>query len=84
MVIWGTEENLILKNVSVVKDRFFSATAIEEMHDYIEPLLRNRSNNVILHGGKNNTSREPFLEKILALKSFIGRGGKAWLWHHYF
>ena len=47
------------------------------MHDYTEPLLKNRSNNVILHGDKNNKSREPFLEKILALKSFIGRGGKA-------
>ena len=52
------EENLISKKYRLVKMRPFTGATIEEMHDYIKPLLKKRTVNVILHIGTDNTPRE--------------------------
>ena len=52
----------------------FSGATIEDMHDYIKPLLKKRPKNIVLHIGTNSTTNEPsriVLDKYLSLKAFV-------------
>ena len=52
------EENLISKKYRVVKMRPFTGTTTEKIHNYIKPLLKKQTVNVILRVGTDNTPRE--------------------------
>lgn len=57
-----------------VKVRPLPGAVIKDVHDYVKSPLKKRSDNVILHVGTHNISREVawfVLDTILALKSFI-------------
>ena len=57
-----------------VKVRSFPGALIDDMYDYVKPLLKKRPDRIILHIGTNNCLNEPsrqILDKILKLKSFI-------------
>ena len=47
---------------------------MDDMYDYIKPLLKKCPDNILLHVGNNNTVNEPskmVLEKLLNLKKYI-------------
>ena len=51
-----------------VKVRFFPGSSIEDMYDYLKPLLKKVPKTIILHVGTNNCVNESFnivLDKIL-------------------
>ena len=65
---------MISKKGRVVKVISFSGARIEDMYDYLKPILKKCPDNIILHVGTNNAAREPaktVSDKILSLKSFI-------------
>ena len=52
----------------------FPGATIEDMYDYIKPLLKKCPKNIILHIGTNNTVNDTsriVLDKILSLKAFV-------------
>ena len=52
----------------------FPGATIEDMYDYIKPLLKKCPKNIILHIGTNNTVHDTsriVLDKILSLKAFV-------------
>ena len=52
----------------------FPGATIEDMYDYIKPLLKKCPKNIILHIGTNNTVNDTsriVLDKLLSLKAFI-------------
>ena len=54
--------------------KFFPGATIEDMHDYIKPLLKKCPKNIILHIGTNNTVNETsriVLDKLFSLKAFV-------------
>ena len=68
------EERGIAKRDRKVKVKIFPGATIDDMHDYIKPLLKKCPDNIILHVGTNNTVNEPskiVLGKLLDLKKFI-------------
>ena len=69
----GIEERTIPKRDRKVKVKNFPGATIDDMHDYIKPVLKKCPDN-ILHVGNNNTVNGPFkkvLDKLLRLKKFI-------------
>ena len=69
----GIEERRIAKRDRNVKVKIFLGATINDMYDYIMPLLKKCPDN-ILHVGTNNTVNEPskiVLGKLLDLKKFI-------------
>ena len=57
-----------------IKVKSFPGATIEDMYDYIKPLLRKYPKNMILHIGTNNTINDTsriVLDKILSLKAFV-------------
>ena len=60
-IVSGTEENRILRQWRKVKVKSFPHATIEDMYDYIKPLLNKCPKNIILHTGTkkpvNETSR---------------------------
>ena len=70
----GTEERRISKRDREVKIKNFPGATIDDMYDYIKPLLKKCPDNIILHVGTNNMINEPSkmaLDKLLNLKKFI-------------
>ena len=70
----GTEERKISKRDRKVKVKNFPGATINDMYDYIKPILKKRPDNIILHVRTNNTVNEPskiVLGKLLGLKKFI-------------
>ena len=57
-----------------IKVRVFPGATVDDMYDFLKPLIGKSPKNIILHVGTNNTSNETsrsVLNKLLALKSFI-------------
>ena len=73
-IITGVDERMISRKGRVVKVRYFSGATIEDMYDYLKPILKKCPDNIILHVGTNNAAREPaktVFDKLLSLKSFV-------------
>ena len=73
-MIAGVNETMISRKGRVVKVRPFSGPTIEDMYDYLKPILKKCPDNIILHVGTNNAARESprvVFDKLLSLKSFI-------------
>ena len=69
----GIEKRAISKRDRKVKLKNFPGAKIDDMYDYIKPLLK-KCPNIILHVGTNNTVNEPLkmvLDKLLNLEKFI-------------
>ena len=73
-MISGIDQQRLLVKGRIVKVGSFPGATINDMYDYIRPLLKKAPDNVILHVGTNdtpnNTSRA-ILDNLLSLKSFI-------------
>ena len=65
----GIEERRISKRDRKVKVKNFPGATIDDMYDYIKPLLEKCPDNIILHVGTNNTVNEP--SKILYQKVML-------------
>ena len=57
-IVSGIEENRISRQWRKVKVKSFTAARIEDMYDYLKPLLKECPKNIILHIGTNNTINE--------------------------
>ena len=51
----GIEERRIAKRDRKVKVKIFPGATIDDMYDYIKPLLKKCPDDIILHAGTNNT-----------------------------
>ena len=66
------QQHLSIKG-TIVKVRYFRGATINEMCNYIKPLLKKVPDNVILHVGTNdapNSTSRTILDNMLSLKSF--------------
>ena len=75
-IVTAIEENKILRRWRKVNVKPFPGGTIEDMYDYIKPLLKKFPKNKILHIGTNNTVNErskTVLHKLLSLKVFVER-----------
>ena len=54
----GIDERRIAKRDKKVKVKNFPGATIDDMYDYIKPLLKKYPDNIILHVGTNNTVNE--------------------------
>ena len=57
-----------------MKVRSFPGAKVDDMYDYVKPLLKKKPQNVIIHVGTNNTVGESsrlILDQILAFKHFV-------------
>ena len=73
-MIAGVNKTMISRKGRVVKVRPFSGATIEDMYDYLKPILKKCPDNIILYVGTNNAAREPpivVFDRLLSLKSFI-------------
>ena len=73
-IVSSIEENKISRQWRKVKVKSFPGATIEDMYDYIKPLLKKCPKNIILHIGTNNTVNDTsriVLDKILSLKAFV-------------
>ena len=73
-IVSGIEENRISRQWRNVKVKSFPRATVEDMYDYIKPLLKKCHKNIILHLGTNNTDNDTsriVLDKILFLKAFV-------------
>ena len=73
-MITGADETMISRKGRVVKVIYFSGGTIEDMYDYLKPIFKKCPDNIILHVGTNNATREPaktVFDKLLSLKFFI-------------
>ena len=69
----GIEERRIAKRNRKVKVKNFPGATIDDMYDYIKPLLKKFPDNIMLPVGTNNTVNESskmVLDKLLNLKKF--------------
>ena len=70
----GLKEELLSNKKQDVKVRCCRVPTVEGMFDYVKPILKRKSNYVILHVGTNNdkdmTSRN-ILDKLLQLKTAV-------------
>ena len=75
-IISGIDQQYLSVKGRITKVRSFPGATINDMYDYIKPLLKKATDNVILHVGTkdapNSTSRA-ILDNMLSLKSFIGK-----------
>ena len=70
----GIEEKKISKRERKVKVKNFPRATIDDMYDYIKPLLKKCPDNIISHAGTNNIVNESskvVLCKLLDLKNSI-------------
>ena len=67
-MISGIDQKRLSINGRIVKVRSFPWATINDMYDYIKPLLKKAPANVILHVGTNDAHH---LDNMLSLKSFI-------------
>ena len=58
-MITGVDETTISRKGRVVKVRSFSGATIEDIYDYLKPILKKCPDKIILHVGTNNAAREP-------------------------
>ena len=73
-MITGVDETMISRKGRVIKFRYFSGATIEDMYDYLKPILKKCPDHIVLHVGVNNAAREPaetVFDKFLSLKSFL-------------
>ena len=73
-IVSGIEENRIFRQWRKVKVKSFPGATIEDMYDYIKPLLKKCPKNIMLHIGTNNTVNDTsrrVLDKIFSLKEFV-------------
>ena len=73
-MITGVDETKISRKGRVVKVRSFSGATIENMYDYLKPILKKCPDNITLHVGTDSAAREPaktVSDKLLSLKYFI-------------
>ena len=73
-IVSGIEENRKSCHWKKVKVKSFPGATIEDMYDYIKPLLKKCPKNIILHIGTNNTVHDTsriVVDKILSLKVFV-------------
>ena len=71
-ILLGIQEGK-LRNYKA-KVRAFSGATVDDMHDYLKPLLRKKPDNIILHIGTNdslNKSAKDIMEEIINLVEFI-------------
>ena len=64
----GIEERRISKRDRKVKVKNITGATIDDMYDYIKPLLKKCPHNILLHAGTNHTVNEPsklVLDKLL-------------------
>ena len=69
----GIEERRISKRDRLVKVKYFPGATINDMYDYIKPLLKKHPV-YILHAGNTNTVNEAFkvvLSKLLNQNKFV-------------
>ena len=70
----GIDKRRISKRDRKIKVENFPGATIDDIYDYIKPLLKKCPDNIILHVGTNNTvnkSSKVVLGKLLDLKKFI-------------
>ena len=73
-MIFGINQKRLSIQERIVKVRSFPGATINDMYDYIKPLLKKAPANVILHVGTNdapNSKSTAILDNMLSLKSFI-------------
>ena len=73
-ILSGIEENRISRQWRKVKVKSFSGATIQDMYDYIKPLLKKCQKTIISHIGINSTVNETsrvVLDKLLSLKAFV-------------
>ena len=73
-MISGIDQKRLSIKGRIVKVRSFPGTTINDMYDYIKPLLKKAPANVILHVGINdapNSTSRAILDNMLSRKSFI-------------
>ena len=73
-IVSGIEENRISHHWRKVKLKSFLGATIEDMYEYIKPLLKKYQKNIILHIGTNsiaNVTSRTVLDKLLSLKAFV-------------
>ena len=72
-MIFGIDQQILSVKGKIVKVRSFPGATINDMYDYIKPLLKQAPDNAILYVGSsdapNSTSRA-ILDNMLSLKSF--------------
>ena len=73
-VVSGLKEELLLNKKHQVKLGCCRGVMVEDMFDYVKPILKRKSEYVVLHVGTNNakdmTSRK-ILDKLLQLKTAL-------------
>ena len=75
-MISGIDQKLLSIKGRIVKVQSFPEATINDMYDYIKPLLKKAPANVILHVGTNdapNSTSRAILDNMLSLKSFFGK-----------
>ena len=73
-MISGIDQQRLSIKGRIVKVRSFPGATMNDMYDYIKPLLKKAPDNVILHVGTNdapNSTSRAILDNMLSLKSFI-------------
>ena len=68
-IVTAIEENRISRRWGKVNVKPFSGATIEDMYDYIKPLLKKFPKNKMLHNERSKT----VLHKLLPLKVFVER-----------
>ena len=72
-ILNGIEESRLKKNYPV-KVRTYPGTTINDMYDYLTPLLKKEPSYIFLHCGSNNSTKEDsntIMDKLLLLKLHI-------------
>ena len=73
-VVSGLKEELLSNKKRQVKVRCCRGATVEDMFDYVKPILKRKPDYVVLHVGTNNakdmTSRK-ILDKLLQLKTAV-------------
>ena len=74
LVVSGLKEELLLNKIHQAKLGCCRGLTVEDMFDYVKPILKRKSEYVVLHVGTNNakdmTSRK-ILDKLLQLKTAL-------------
>ena len=67
----GIDKRRISKRDRKVEVKNFLGAVIDDMYDYVKPLLKKCPDNIILHVGTNNTVNESSKEVLGKLLEFI-------------
>ena len=78
-MVSGLKQELLSNKKHQVKVRCCRGTTVEDMFDYVKPILKRKPDSVVLHVGTNNardmTSRN-ILDKLLQLKTAVFHSGE--------